>query len=477
MQAAVAAIRILAQRFRRRRAILTHRRLVYMITKTISLLSAGASRRRTRDFKWTKIRLVQSYLRERPLTSAGSAVLLLIGLTFGVSYYHHAQSHESTDDAFIGGYITQVAPEVAGKVVRLNITDNQHVEVGDLLLELDSRDFEARLAKARAALQVAEATYRASRATIKQTRMTTRGSIVEASSGVTAAQAAREITRAQIRAAQDRERQTQAAIETAQAQLAAAEAENKRANDDAQRYQSLCDQGMVSHQQRDQAKTAAQMANARLTAALSQVKSARAAAAVAAAELVQATTQAEQAQAHLEQGRGRLTGASAGPQQVIAIQEQASSAFEAVNAARADVEMAELQLSYTKIHATVSGCVTRRSVEVGDYVQIAQPLMALVQGDLYVTANFKETQLTHIRPGQPVVIIVDAYPGKTFTGKVESIQSGAGSAFSLMPPENATGNYVKIVQRVPVKIVFDQRPDSSYPLGPGMSVVPEVRVR
>src|SRR5215471_15310938 len=116
MQAAVAAIRILAQRFRRRRAILTHRRLVYMITKTISLLSAGASRRRTRDFKWTKIRLVQSYLRERPLTSAGSAVLLLIGLTFGVSYYHHAQSHESTDDAFIGGYITQVAPEVAGKV-------------------------------------------------------------------------------------------------------------------------------------------------------------------------------------------------------------------------------------------------------------------------------------------------------------------------------------------------------------------------
>jgi membrane fusion protein (multidrug efflux system) len=141
------------------------------------------------------------------------------------------------------------------------------------------------------------------------------------------------------------------------------------------------------------------------------------------------------------------------------------------------VELAELQLSYTKIYAPVCGRVTRRSVEVGDYVGIGQELMAIVPDDVYVTANFKETQLTYMRPGQPVEIRIDAFPKKRFTGHVDSIQRGSGAAFSLLPPENATGNYVKIVQRVPVKIVFDEPPDPSYPIGPGMSVVPEVKIR
>jgi membrane fusion protein (multidrug efflux system) len=138
--------------------------------------------------------------------------------------------------------------------------------------------------------------------------------------------------------------------------------------------------------------------------------------------------------------------------------------------------MAELQISYTKVYAPVSGRVTRRAVEVGNHVQVGQELMAIVPDDLYVTANFKETQLAHIRPGQRVSIAVDAYPGKTFRGRVDSIQRGSGAVFSLLPPENAAGNYVKVVQRVPVKIVFDEALDG-YLLGPGMSVVPEVQVR
>jgi membrane fusion protein (multidrug efflux system) len=141
------------------------------------------------------------------------------------------------------------------------------------------------------------------------------------------------------------------------------------------------------------------------------------------------------------------------------------------------VEFAELQLSYTKIYAPVSGRITRRTVEVGDYVEVGQELTAIVPDDLYVTANYKETQLTLMRPGQPVEIRIDAFPKKVFKGRVDSIQRGSGAAFSLLPPENATGNYVKIVQRVPVKIVFDEPPDPAYPLGPGMSVVPEVRIR
>jgi membrane fusion protein (multidrug efflux system) len=412
----------------------------------------------------------------RPLAALISAVLLLITLILGVRYYLHARSHETTDDAFIGANITQIGPKVASHVVQIHITDNQHVNVGDLLVELDPRDFEARLAKARAALQVAEAEHRAAQAAVEQTQISARGGVAEASSGVTAAWAAVETARAQVGAARERERQAQSSVTASRAQIDAAATEAKRTAADVQRNQPLYQAGLVSQQQWDQITARAQTANAQLTAVKAQVDVARAGAATAAAEVEQATKQARQARVQVEQGRGRLTGAFAGPQQVKASQEQAISASETVKASRADVQMAELAVSYTKIYAPVSGRITSRSVEVGDYVEVGHALMAIVPDNLYVNANFKETQLTHIRPGQPVTITVDAYPGKTFRGKVDSIQRGSGAAFSLMPPENATGNYVKVVQRVPVRIIFDE-PLDGYLLGPGMSVVPEVKVR
>src|SRR4030095_9476076 len=207
---AAAAIQIFAQRFRRRRAVPANRCLISMsITKTISALtttSAGASRRRTRNFKWTKIGLLQAYLFERPLMSAISAVLILTGLCCAVRYYVHERTYELTDNAFIEAYTTQVSPQVSSNVLRLHITDNQRVNVGDLLAELDPRDFEARLADARAALEAAEARHRAAKATVEQTRITRRGAVAEASSGVTAARADLEIARAKVGAARHRER-------------------------------------------------------------------------------------------------------------------------------------------------------------------------------------------------------------------------------------------------------------------------------
>jgi membrane fusion protein (multidrug efflux system) len=427
----------------------------------------------------------------RPMMLLLSAASILIGSIFGLQQYLHARSHESTDDAFIDAHITQLSPKIASHVVKLHIMDNQRVNAGDLLIELDPRDFEARLAEARAALQAAEARHRAAEAIAEQTRISARGGVEEASSGLSAALASLEMARAQVRAAGDRERQAQAMIKAAQAaamqtraQIGAAEAEGSFASADAQRLKLLYADGLVSRQLLDQTTARAQTASAQLAAArereaaaLAQVEVARAAAASALAEWRQAETQAQQAEAGVGEAKGRLTGASAAPQQVKAGQEQASSASESVEQARAGVKLAELQLSYTKIYAPVSGRVTRRSVEVGDYVGAGEELMAIVPDNLYVTANYKETQLKLMKPGQPVDIRIDAFPNKTFKGRVDSIQRGSGAAFSLLPPENATGNYVKIVQRVPVKIVFDEPLDPTYPIGPGMSVVPEVRVR
>lgn len=428
---------------------------------------------------------------KRPLVLLIGAVALALGLVFGLRYYFHARSHESTDDAFIEGHVVQVNPKVAGYVLKLYVKENQPVKQGELLLELDPRDYEARLDQAKAALQASEARARAAQASVGLTRATTRGTTEQATSGVAAARSGVEMARAQVTAARERAQQAQAAINTAQAnaqqaqaQIAAAEAEANRANADVQRYQTLYAKDEVSRQQLDQAVAAAQAANAQLAAARNraaaaqaQVNEARAAAATSEANVRQAETQVGQAQAQVGQASGKLTEASAAPQQVAVSQAQAGTASAEIEQARAAVEQAELQLSYTKIYAPAEGRVTRKAVEIGGYVQPGQALMTVVPGELWVVANFKETQLDQIRAGQPVEIRVDAFPGKAFKGHVDSIQRGAGARFSMMPPENATGNYVKVVQRVPVKIVFDEAPDLNYPLGPGMSAVPEVKVK
>jgi membrane fusion protein (multidrug efflux system) len=419
------------------------------------------------------------------------AVVLLLAVVFGVRYWLYARSHESTDDAFIDGHIVQVSPKVSGYVAKIYVKDNQQVKEGDLIAELDARDYEVRLQQAQAALDAGLAKENEAKSNVSLTRATSSATVQQARAAVQRSRSQVQSQRAGAASSQSKANEASSAVATAeanvaqtQAQVVAAQADVTRANADVERYRALYAKDEVSKQQLDQAVAAANTANAqleaarqRVTAAQARVNEARAAQSAAAQTAQQAESQIGGAQAGVNEALGRLAEANAAPQQVAVSEAQAKTAGATTEQLRAAVAQAELELSYTKLYAPESGRVTRKSVEEGALVQIGQPLMAIVTGDVWVTANFKESQIGRMTPGQSVEISVDAYPDKVFRGHIDSIQAGTGSRFSLIPPENATGNYVKVVQRVPVKIVFDESPDPKHMLAPGMSVVPEVKVK
>lgn len=356
---------------------------------------------------------------------AATVAGLLLGF-FAVRYYLHAKSHETTDNAFIEGDAVRVSPRAAGTVSRVYVRDNQLVKAGALLVDLDPRDYQARLSQSQAAVTSARAQRDAASqsATSQQTIITQRW--------------------AQVAGAV-------AAAGQAQAEAASAQAQAARDARDEQRYAELVQTDAVSRQRYDQALTQARTAADQ-------------------AEAARRRTQAAQAQ--VSQARAAVTQAANDYQQST---KQISVAAAQIGEAQAAADAVALQLSYAKVYATEAGRVTRKAVDEGQTVAVGQQLMAISYGQLWVTANFKETQLEKMRVGQPVRLVVDAYPDKTFSGHVESFQRGTGARFSLLPPENATGNYVKVVQRIPVKIVFDRQPNLSL-LAPGMSVTPEVDI-
>ena len=427
----------------------------------------------------------------RRLLVLAAAGLVVVGLIVGIYYYLYAISHESTDDAFIDGHIIAISPRVSGHVAKVYVTDNQRVAAGDLLVELDPRDFKARLDAAQAALNAAEAARRSRDIDVRLTTITSTAGLDEAEQAVAAAKAMVQNAQALAAAAKGQQGEAQAqvafakaALDQAQAETLAVEAKYKQAALDLKRYQEMARSNTISPQQLDHAVTDERMAAADLNAAKSKVATQqsllkRAEAALKAAEdnVHQAQAQVSARQAQLEQAN-RLTSAQSAPVQVAQSSSRAEGSKADAEKARAEVEQAALNLSYTRIYAPAAGHVTKKNVEPGVFVQVGQSLMAIVPPKVWVTANFKETQLTHMRPGQPAQISVDTYPNQTFHGRVESIQRGTGARFSLLPPENATGNFVKVVQRIPVKIVFD-RPEelAKYLLVPGMSVVPEVNVK
>jgi membrane fusion protein, multidrug efflux system len=428
---------------------------------------------------------------KRPAVLVIGAVVLLIAIIFGIRYWLYARSHESTDDAFIDGHIIQVSPKVSGYVAKVYIKDNQQVKEGDLLVELDARDYEVRLQQAKAALEAGVAKENEARSNVALTRASSHADVQQAAATVRRSRTNVEASRAAAASSQGRANEAASAVATAQAnleqaraQVSAAEAEATRANNDVARYQQLLAKDEISRQQLDQAVAAAKTAAAqvdvarqKVAAAMAQVNEARSREVAEAQSARQAQAQIGGAQAGVNEALGRLAEANTAPQRVAVSQAQSTTASATTEQLRAAVKQAELELSYTKIYAPENGRVTRKSVEEGALVQVGQPLLAIVPGDVWVTANFKESQIGRMAPGQSVEITVDAYPDKTFKGHVDSIQAGTGSRFSLIPPENATGNYVKVVQRVPVKIVFDEPPDPKHMLAPGMSVVPEVRVK
>lgn len=436
-----------------------------------------------------EIRKRPFYKRRGVLIIAGA--ILLIGAIIGVRYWLYARAHESTDDAFIDGHIIQISPKAAGYIAKIHVDDNQQVKAGDLLVEIDPRDYEVRVRQAQAALDAGLARENEAKRNVTLTRATSAATVQQARAAVQRSRSEVTSQQAGAASAQSSAAQAAAAVGTAQANVAqlqaqvrAAQAEVTRASADVERYRALYAKDEVSRQQLDQAIAAARTANAelesarqRVAAAEAQVNEARAAQAAAAQSAQRARTQIGGAQAGVSESIGRLAQANTAPQELAVSEAQAATATASTEQLRAQLAQAELELSYTKIYAPEDGRVTRKSVEEGALVQIGQPLLAIVPGDVWVTANFKESQIGGMTPGQPVEISVDAYPDKVFKGHVDSIQAGTGARFSLIPPENATGNYVKVVQRVPVKIVFDEPPDPKHMLAPGMSVVPEVRVR
>ncbi|AMR25777.1 hypothetical protein A0257_00845 [Hymenobacter psoromatis] len=355
-----------------------------------------------------------------------AAVGLVLLVIWGVHYYRYASDHETTDDAFVEGNAVRVSPRAAGQVLKVYVRDNQLVKKGTLLLEIDPRDYQAQQAQAQA--QVTSA--RAQRTTAQRAIASRRSVIAQ--------------QQAQLAAAE-------ASVAQAQAQARAAQAQAANDARDEQRYAELYKTDAVSRQRYDQALTTARASADQAAAADQRTQAARAQAGQAAAVVTQARNDYRQST------------------------EQISVADAQIAQAQAAADQARLQLSYTKLYATETGRVTGKAVDEGQTVAVGQQLLLITYGQLWVTANFKETQLTHMRVGQPVLLEVDTYPGKQFRGLVESFQRGTGARFSLLPAENATGNYVKVVQRIPVKIVFDGQPDLHL-LAPGMSVTPEVDI-
>ncbi|HXY40975.1 MAG TPA: HlyD family secretion protein [Vicinamibacteria bacterium] len=368
-----------------------------------------------------------------------------------VGVYRYLATWENTDDAQIDGYVYPVSSRVAGYVTRVMVDDNQYVEAGTVLVQLDTKDYEVALANAKAALANSQSNATAQSTGVPLTTVNTSSQLADAQAAVENAEAGLAAARRQS--------------EAAQASLEQAEANDLKAQDDVTRYKPLAEKDEIPQQ--------------RYTQAVASEKATAAAVVAARASADAAEQGVGQARARLAQAQAQLQYARTGPQQVAVQRARADAAEADVQKADAALEQARLDLQYTTIAAPVAGIVGQRSVQPGQNVVPGQQLLTVVplgSQNIWVTANFKETQLRHMKPGQPARIYVDTY-GRTYEGRVLSIAGASGARYSLLPPENATGNYVKVVQRIAVKIGFDKGQDPEHLLRPGMSVEPDVRVR
>lgn len=434
--------------------------------------------------------VVQNGKRRRNLSIAIAVVL--VATVSGLVYWLYSRQFESTDDAFIDGDIVQISPKVSAYVTKVYVSSNQLVHKGDLLVDLDPTDYQVKLEQAKAQLENARSQQGLAKANVDLTtktagagKTTAASNVQTARSNVDQTQLAAAAKRSQITQAQAAVRTAQANLAQTRAQLPQAESNVKLAETEYNRRLALFQKGDISQQSLDLATNALQNAQSQLNAAEKQVAAAQsrvdeANAGVATANDTyrQSLAQVDLTRSQVDESKGRLADAAAAPERVGVTEAQVDSAESQIAAAEVAVHQAEVELSYTKIYAPADGYVTKKTIEEGQLIQAGTPLMAISQSSaVWVVANFKETQLENMRIGQSVDIKVDAYPGQSFKGKVQSFQVGTGSRFSVLPPENATGNYVKVVQRVPVKIVFDDQPDDAHLLAPGMSVEPSVKVR
>lgn len=375
------------------------------------------------------------FFRQRPWAKWFLLALALIVVVGGILVWRYYVSRESTDDAQIDGHIDPISARVSGTVIRVLHEDNELVQAGELLVELDPKDYQVAVDRARADLANAQANSVAAQVGVPLTTTTSSNQLVAADAAVKAA---------------DR------AVQAAQARVEEAQANYNKAAQDLKRYAQLVEKDEISRQQYDAAQASATAAKASLDAAVAS---------------------AANAESQAAQARAQAAGAHTVPEQVRMTRARAGAAVADVQKYQSALEQAELNLRYTKIVAPVTGVLSKRNVEPGQVIQPGQPLFSIVNlDDIWVTADFKETQLRNMRPGQKATISVDAY-GREYHGTVESIGGATGSRFSVLPPENATGNYVKVVQRLPVRIRFDKNQDPNHLLRPGMSVEPTVLLK
>jgi membrane fusion protein (multidrug efflux system) len=378
----------------------------------------------------------------------GVLAVLVVG---AVLFWWHSTFYEDTDDAQVNGHLIQISSRIAGNVVKVNVDENQYVDAGTVICELDPKDFQTAVQQDEANLQSAEAAYEAAKVNVPVTGINTGSTLTSAGADVSSATSS--------------VAQSQKQLEAAEAGVAQAEANSTKSQLDLERYKPLVEKDVISKQQFD--------------AAVAAANGNKAALAQAEANLLGAQDGVRIARDRVASAQASLKNAQTAPQQVAIQKAKADQAAAQVEQVRAQLEQAKLNLSYTKIVAPVAGIITRKSVEVGQNVSVGQNMMTLVSlDDVWITANFKETQLEHMRAGQHVQIEVDAYGGRKYDGKISQIGGATGSVLSLFPPENATGNYVKVVQRIPVRIdLTDPKQNQDHLLRPGLSVEPKVRVK
>jgi len=376
----------------------------------------------------------------RVLISAGVILVVVLGI-LGLRWWNYDATHETTDDAYVTGDIHPISSQVSGTIQSIPVNDNQEVQPGQLLIQLDPKDYQAAVQQAQAALEVATRQAKAAQANISLASQTTQANTTEAQSSVSSAIA-------MIDSANDTVKQAQTAIADAQAQRAKAQAQAANAKVNRDRYQQLYQTGAVTKQQRDDALTNDQVAAAQVRSTQQSVLDAK-------AKYQTALDNVNQARAQLADSQGKVQQAQASGQQTQVNHQQYQAAQAQITAADAALHQAEINLSYTQITAPVAGQVGNKTAQVGQRVQPGQALMAIVSDSKWIVANFNETQLGKIQPGEPVDIKVDAFPNHPFQGVVNSISPASGSDFSILPPDNATGNFTKVVQRIPVKITFD----------------------
>ena len=390
-------------------------------------------------------------------------IVVLVLISGGYLFWLHLSKFESTDDAEVDGQVYAISSRISGHVSDVKVEDEQQVKAGDVLVVLDPKDYEVAVAKARADLADAVATYESNRSDVPITSTNTKSTL-------TTANAVRLDASAGVSGSERQLGGARARLATAQANVRVAQAKLTKATQDVERYKQLVSKDEISKKQYDQAVAVMEGAHATLDAQNAMVNEATQNVSVAEKNV-------EQAQTRVEQANAQIQAALTGPDQVKVTQAKAQSAAAKVEEQKALLDQAELNLQYTTIVAPIDGVVGKKNVAIGQNVSTGQELMAVVPlEDLWITANFKETQLEKMRVGQTVKIKVDAYD-REYTGKVQRIAGASGARFSLLPPENATGNYVKVVQRIPVRIALDPGQDNDHLLRQGMSVTPTVQLQ